>query len=65
MMPSITCWDDPEVVIYTNENLVKAVQWQEHPDIAHDTVKIGGKLSLFWPHWAERLRSRTGLLKRN
>lgn len=53
--------DAPEVVIYTNENLVKAVQWQEHPDIAHDTVKIGGKLSLFWPHWAEEIEIPNGV----
>jgi DNA polymerase-1 len=32
---------------------VKAVQWQDHPDIAHDEVKLGGELSIFHPHWGK------------
>lgn len=44
--------DDIDVVQYVNEHLVKAVQWQEHPAIAHDQVKLGGELSIFWPSWA-------------
>lgn len=45
--------DDIDVVHYTNTHLVKAVEWQEHPDIAHDEVKLGGELSIFHPTWAE------------
>jgi DNA polymerase-1 len=47
--------DDLDVVLYVNEHLVKAVQWQEHPDIWHDEVKLGGELSLFWPSWADEI----------
>lgn len=47
--------DDIGAVHFTNEHLVKAVEWQEHPDIAHDEVKIGGELSIFYPTWAEEL----------
>lgn len=43
--------DDIDTVMYVNEHLVKAVQWQEHPDIAHDEVKLGGEFSIFWPDW--------------
>jgi DNA polymerase-1 len=43
--------DDPAVVAYTNEHLVQAVEWQNHPDIWHDEVKLGGELSIFWPTW--------------
>lgn len=43
--------DDLAVVAYVNEHLVKAVQWQDHPDIWHDEVKLGGEVSLFWPDW--------------
>ena len=43
--------DDIDTVLYVNEHLVKAVQWQEHPDIAHDEVKLGGEFSIFWPNW--------------
>lgn len=44
--------DDIDVLRYTNEHMVKAVEWQDHPDITHDEVKLSGKLSLFYPSWA-------------
>lgn len=47
--------DDINAVMYTNEHLVKAVQWQDHPDIQHDEVKLGGELSIFWPTWCEEI----------
>ncbi|MNO13142.1 DNA polymerase I, thermostable [compost metagenome] len=45
--------DDIETVMYCNEHLVKAVYWQDHPDIWHDDVKLGGELSLFYPDWSK------------
>lgn len=45
--------DDIGAILFTNEHLVKAVQWQEHPDIAHDEVKLGGELSIFHPNWSK------------
>jgi DNA polymerase-1 len=47
--------DDIDTVMYVNEHLVKAVQWQEHPDIAHDEVKLGGEFSIFWPNWTKEI----------
>lgn len=47
--------DDSQVVAYTNEHLVKAVEWQDHPDIAHDQVKLGGELSIFYPTWEKEI----------
>lgn len=47
--------DDIESVMFANEHLVKAVQWQEHPDIAHDEVKLGGELSIFYPTWEKEI----------
>jgi DNA polymerase-1 len=35
--------------------LVKAVQWQEAPEIQHDEVKLGGEFSIFWPDWAHEI----------
>jgi DNA polymerase-1 len=43
--------DDIEVLQYVNEHLVEAVFWQDHPDIAHPDVQLGGELSVFWPSW--------------
>lgn len=43
--------DDINAVLFTNKHLVTAVQWQAHPDIEHDEVKLSGELSLFHPNW--------------
>lgn len=47
--------DNIETVLYANKHLVKAVKWQEHPDIAHDVVKLGGEFSIFWPTWQNEI----------
>jgi DNA polymerase-1 len=47
--------NDLNILAYVNEHLVKAVEWQNHPDIKHDTVKLGGNLSIFHPSWAEEI----------
>lgn len=53
--------DDIRAVNYTNKNLVKAVEWQQHPDIAHDEVKLGGKLSIFYPDWSGDIEIPNGI----
>lgn len=40
---------------YLNDNLVEAVSWQNHPDIYHPTVRLGGKVEIFFPTWAESI----------
>jgi DNA polymerase-1 len=52
--------DDMEVITWMNEHLVKAVQWQEHPDIANDDVKLGGELSIFYPDWSTEMTIPNG-----
>lgn len=47
--------DEIDAIAYTNEHLVKAVFWQEHPDIQHDEVKLGGEFSIFWPDWSNEI----------
>lgn len=47
--------DDPELLGWMNKHLVKAVEWQDHPDIQHDTVKLGGELGIFYPNWAHEI----------
>lgn len=44
--------DDVDIVYWINKNLVECVEWQDHPDIWHDQVKLGGELSVFYPCWA-------------
>jgi DNA polymerase-1 len=45
--------DSFETLMFVNEHLINAIKWQEHPDIYHNKVKIGGKLVVFHPSWAE------------
>jgi DNA polymerase-1 len=47
--------DDPEVVEWANRELIKSMQWQELPEIQHDTVKLGAALDIFWPNWANAI----------
>ena len=47
--------DDLELLLWVNETLVKCIQWQDHPDIWHDEVKLEGNLSLFYPDWAHEI----------
>lgn len=47
--------DTMETLLYYNEHLVTAVKWQDHPDIWHDEVKLGGEVSVFFPTWAQEL----------
>lgn len=43
--------DDVDVIKFVNDNLIDAMQWQEDPAIAHDTVKIGGELDVCFDSW--------------
>lgn len=45
--------DDIEIVEWANRELIKAMQWQELPEIQHPTVKLGAALDIFWPSWAK------------
>ena len=44
--------DDLEVLEFANKHLTKCMEWQELDEIAHDEVKLGGDLDLFYPTWA-------------
>lgn len=52
--------DDVDTVAFANKHLVKAMQWQNHPDIYHDKVKLGGSLSIFFPNWSKELTIPNG-----
>lgn len=47
--------NDVTTIKTLNDLCVKAAGWQEHPDIAHDTVHLHGNLDLFFPNWATPL----------
>lgn len=47
--------DNEETILWANEHLVKAVEWQKDPAIYHPQVKLGGEFSIFWPNWSSEL----------
>lgn len=47
--------DDVAIVEYVNNKLVDAVRWQDDPLIAHDEVKLGGNLGIFYPNWSNEI----------
>ena len=55
--------DDLEALAFTNINLVKAVEWQDHPEIWHPDVKLGGEFSIFWPSWKDELHVPNGAVE--
>ena len=52
--------DHMGAVMFTNEHLVKAVQWQDHDDIRHPDVGLSGELSVFWPDWSKEAEIPNG-----
>lgn len=47
--------DDMPALMFMNKHLVDAVNWQDHPDITHPDVGLGGEVSIFYPTWAEEI----------
>lgn len=47
--------DNPIIVAWVNQELIKSMQWQELPELQHDTVKLGANLDIYWPSWATPL----------
>ena len=47
--------DDIKVVAWVNDNLIECMEWQNLPELKHDTVKLGAELSIFWPDWSSEI----------
>lgn len=45
--------DNIDTLLYLNNNLTKAVSWQNHPLIQHDKIKISGQVDVFYPNWSK------------
>lgn len=57
--------DDMHLLAWMNKHLVECVQWQELPEIQHDTVKLGGDLSIFYPSWETEIVIPNGMFNPN
>ena len=44
--------NDVNTINLLNKLCIKAATWQDHPDIYHPEVGLGGQLDLFYPSWA-------------
>ena len=47
--------DELAPIMFLNEHLVREVNWNDHPDIYHPTVGLGGELSIFYPTWKDEI----------
>ena len=47
--------EDMAALLFLNEHLVREVNWNNHPDIYHPEVGLGGELSIFYPTWKEEI----------
>ena len=52
--------DNVDAVHFANLHMIKAMQWQELPEIQHPTVKLGAAMDVFWPTWADPLTIPNG-----
>lgn len=47
--------NDIDCLKWTNDNLIKCMEWQELPEIQHPTVKLGANLMIYHPTWADAI----------
>jgi DNA polymerase-1 len=45
----------PDPIHFTNTHLVEEVNWNDHPDIYHPEVGLGGEFGIFYPSWAQEI----------
>lgn len=53
--------DDVRVVEWVNNNLIKEMSWQDLPEIAHDEVKLGAELDIFYKGWHQPITLPNGI----
>lgn len=47
--------NDVDILLKLNELCVKEANWNDHPDIYHPEVGLGGQLDVFYPDWSNPL----------
>lgn len=53
--------NDPVIVKFVNDNLIKSMEWQELDEIKHDQVKLGAELDIYYPTWANSITLKNNL----
>ena len=48
---------DPESLLWAKTNLLECMSWQELPELQHDTVKITATFNMYYPTWADEIKS--------
>lgn len=51
---------DAKLVKWVNDNLIPEMEWQELPELQHDTLKLGGELIVYAPDWSTELKIPNG-----
>lgn len=53
--------DDIEIVEWVNNHLTAEMSWQELPEIAHEEVKLGAELDIFYKGWHQPITLPNGI----
>lgn len=53
--------DDIEIVEWVNNHLTDEMSWQELPEIAHEEVKLGAELDIFYKGWHQPITLPNGI----
>lgn len=48
--------DDIDTFVWLHQKVLKAIEWQEDPVIAHDRVHLCGELALYHPDWSNEIK---------
>jgi DNA polymerase-1 len=51
---------DVKLVKWVNDNLIPEMEWQDLPELAHPTLKLGGELIVYDPDWSSELHIPNG-----
>lgn len=47
--------NNPKIVAWLNKTIVECVEWNELPELQHDSIKLTGNLGLFYPDWSNEI----------
>ena len=54
------CRNRLDVLEWVNKNLIECMQWNELPEIQHESVKLEAELELYYPSWADPIAIPNG-----
>jgi DNA polymerase-1 len=54
------CRNRLDVLEWVNKNLIECMEWNELPEIQHESVRLEAELELYYPSWADPISIPNG-----